>query len=118
MGYVPEQEKAEILSGARVVVVPSAYESLSLVMLEGFSCAVPGLVNASSAVLVDHCTQSNAALYYSNYDEFEQMLHLLLHDYQLRNVFARNAYRYIRNNYNWARIIKEYTGLLDQLSRS
>jgi len=118
VGYVPELEKTEILAGAKLVLVPSAYESLSLILLEGFSCAVPGLVNASSAVLVDHCTQSNAALYYSNYDEFENMLSVLLHDYQLRIVLAKNAFRYIRNNYNWARIIKEYSGLIDQLSRT
>jgi glycosyltransferase involved in cell wall biosynthesis len=117
VGYVPEQEKTDILAGARVVVVPSAYESLSLILLEAFSCAVPGLVNASSAVLLDHCTQSNAALYYANYNEFEQMLYVLLHDYQLRSSLARNAFRYIRNNYNWAQIIKEYTSLINQLSR-
>src|SRR4030042_3792108 len=52
-GFISEQEKIEILAGARAVIVPSAYESLSLILLEGFSCGIPALVTASSPVLTE-----------------------------------------------------------------
>lgn len=117
LGYITEQEKIEVYAGARVVVVPSAYESLSLVLLEGFSYGVPALVNASSAVLVDHCVRSNAGLFYSNREEYIEMLYLLLHNNELRNALGRNAIRYIKNNYNWNKVINEYTNLIDQLTK-
>lgn len=116
LGYITEQEKDEVYGGARVIIVPSAYESLSLILLEAFACGVPALVNSSSAVLVDHCIQSKAGLYYSNYEEFEYMLNLMLQDNQLRNIMSKNAIRYIKNNFNWSKVIKEFTTLIEQLS--
>jgi glycosyltransferase involved in cell wall biosynthesis len=117
LGFISEQEKMEVYAGARLVIVPSAYESLSLVLLEGFSCGVPALVNASSPVLVDHCVRSNAGLYYMNKDEFIEMLYLLLHENQLRNALGKNGIRYIRNNYSWTKVINEYVSLINQLNK-
>ncbi len=117
LGYITEQDKIEVYAGARVIIVPSVYESLSLILLEGFSCGVPALVNAASVVLVDHCVKSNAGLYYSDGEEFIEMLYLLLHDNQLRNALGHNALRYIRNNYSWSKVMNEYIGLINQLSK-
>lgn len=117
LGYITEQEKMEVYAGAKVVVVPSAYESLSLVLLEGFSCGVPVLVNAASPVLVDHCVRSNAGLFYSNREEYMEMLYLLLHNNQLRNALGRNAIHYIKSKYNWSKVINEYTNLINQLTK-
>ena len=38
--------------------------------LEGFAVGTPGLVNAASAVLKEHCLRSNAGLFYGDGDEF------------------------------------------------
>lgn len=116
LGFISEQEKDEVYAGARVLVVPSAYESLSLILLEGFACGTPALVNSASPVLVDHCIQSKAGLYYANYDEFEYMLSLLLQDNQLRNIMSKNAIRYVKNNFNWSKVINEFTALIEQIS--
>jgi len=116
LGFISEQEKDEVYAGARLLVVPSAYESLSLILLEGFACGVPALVNSASPVLVDHCIQSKAGLYYSNYDEFEYMLTLLLQDNQLRNIMSKNALKYVKNNFNWAKVINEFTALIEQIA--
>ena len=60
LGYLSEDEKHAALAGASVVACPSAYESLSIALLEGFAVGTPGLVNAASAVLKEHCLRSNA----------------------------------------------------------
>ena len=69
-GLLSDQERLQALEAATVVVVPSPYESLSLLALEAFAVGTPILANARSEVLVDHCQQSNAGLYYADRDEF------------------------------------------------
>ena len=62
LGYLDEDLKHAAMAGARALVCPSPYESLSIVLLEGLALGTPALVNARSAVLEDHCRRSNAAL--------------------------------------------------------
>ena len=69
-GRLSDQERLQALEAATVVVVPSPYESLSLLALESFAVGTPILANARSEVLVDHCHKSNAGLYYADRDEF------------------------------------------------
>ena len=83
-GRLPDQERLQALEAATVVVVPSPYESLSLLALEAFAVGTPVLANARSEVLVDHCQKSNAGLYYADRDEFVEALKLLVADHRLR----------------------------------
>ena len=54
-GLLSDRERVQALEAATVVVCPSPYESLSLLALEALSVGTPVLVNARSAVLVEHC---------------------------------------------------------------
>ena len=83
-GRLSDQERLQALEAATVVVVPSPYESLSLLALESFAVGTPILANARSEVLVDHCRKSNAGLYYADRDEFIECLKLLVADHRLR----------------------------------
>jgi glycosyltransferase involved in cell wall biosynthesis len=69
-GPAVRRERTQALEAATVVVVPSPYESLSLLALEAFAVGTPVLANARSEVLVEHCRKSNAGLYYADRDEF------------------------------------------------
>ena len=51
--------------------------------------SVPGLVNARSAVLKDHCLRANAGLFYETADEFAAALDLLVTDDELRRAHGR-----------------------------
>ena len=77
-GLLSDRERLQALEAATVVVCPSPYESLSLLALEAMSVGTPVLVNARSAVLVEHCVRSNAGLYYADRDEFVECLKLLV----------------------------------------
>ena len=72
-GRLSDQERLQALEAATVVVVPSPYESLSLLALESFAVGTPVLANARSEVLVEHCHKSNAGLYYADRDEFVEV---------------------------------------------
>jgi glycosyltransferase involved in cell wall biosynthesis len=110
-----EQERAEALEAASVVVIPSPYESLSLLCLEAFAVGAPVLANGRSAVLVDHCRKSNAGLFYGDQEEFTESLKLLLADDRLRAAMGRNGRNYVKQNYRWDTILQKYDRLFTRL---
>ncbi len=72
-GLLSERERLEALEAATIVVVPSPFESLSLLALEAMAVGTPVLVNGHSDVLVEHCRKSNAGLWYNDRDEFVEV---------------------------------------------
>jgi glycosyltransferase involved in cell wall biosynthesis len=107
-GLLSDAERLQALEAATVVVCPSPYESLSLLALEALSVGTPVLVNARSAVLVEHCVNSNGGLYYANRDEFVECLKLLVSDARLRAALGRNGRDYVRRNYRWDIVLGKY----------
>ena len=117
-GMLSETERVEALEAATVVVVPSPYESLSLLALEAFSVGTPVLANARSDVLTDQCQRSNGGLYYADRDEFRACLRMLIRDAPLRAAIGRQGRDYVRTNYRWDVILGKYDRLLAALQRS
>jgi glycosyltransferase involved in cell wall biosynthesis len=111
-GLLSERERLQALEAATVVVVPSPYESLSLLALEAMAVGTPVLCNGRSEVLVEHCRQSNAGLYYQNRDEFIECTALLLDDDRLRRAMGRNGKDYVKRNYRWDVILAKYDRLI------
>lgn len=116
-GLLSETERFEALEAATVVVVPSPFESLSLLALESFSIGTPVLANARSEVVMDHCQRSNGGLYYANREEFRECLRLLIQDPQLRAGLGRNGRDYVRTNYRWDVIMGKYDRLISGVHR-
>jgi glycosyltransferase involved in cell wall biosynthesis len=110
-GLLSEQERLLALEAATVVVIPSPYESLSLLALEALAVGTPILCNARSEVLVDHCLRSNGGLFYADRDEFVECLRLLLTDERLRAAMGRSGRDYVRRNYRWDVVL----GKLDRM---
>jgi glycosyltransferase involved in cell wall biosynthesis len=98
------------------VICPSAYESLSIVLLEAFALGTPALVSARSAVLEEHCRRANAGLFYEDADEFMEALDLLARDEPLRRALGDNARRYVRENYRWDVVLGRYRHLIAVVS--
>lgn len=117
-GQLSDEERAQALEAATVVVVPSPFESLSLLALEAFAVGTPVLANGRSDVLVDHCRLSNGGLYYENRDEFVGCLDLLMTDARLRAALGRNGRAYIQQNYRWDVILSKYDRLIAAMRRS
>jgi glycosyltransferase involved in cell wall biosynthesis len=117
-GLLSEQERLQALEAATVVVCPSPYESLSLLALEALSVGTPILVNARSAVLVEHCVGSNGGLYYADRDEFVECLKLLVRDERLRAALGRNGRDYVRRKYRWDLVIGKYERLFAKIKNA
>lgn len=115
VGFVPEEDKFSALSGAEVFVLPSQFESLSIVFLESLAMGTPVLCNGASAVLRGHCLRSNAALYYLNYPEFETSLEVLLNNPRLRQGMGERGRDYVERSYTWHRVVQKYRRLLSEV---
>jgi glycosyltransferase involved in cell wall biosynthesis len=112
LGFLPEQEKAAALAGARVVVCPSPFESLSIALLEGLSLGTPGLVNARSEVLKEHCLRSGAALYYASADEYVESMDLIARDHSLHAALGASGRRYVQSEYRWDVVLDRWRELI------
>ena len=77
-GFVDEQTKQQAIAGASAVILPSPYESLSIVALEGWTHGRPALANADCPVLLGQCRRSGGGLWYHDANEYAHALTLLL----------------------------------------
>ena len=114
-GLLSDRERLQALEAATVVVCPSPYESLSLLALEALSVGTPILVNARSAVLVEHAVKSNGGLYYADQDEFVECLRLLTGDERLRAAMGKNGREYVRRSYRWDVVLGKYERLFAKI---
>jgi glycosyltransferase involved in cell wall biosynthesis len=112
LGFLPDQDKWDALAAADLLLMPSFFESLSMVTLEAWWAERPVLANAKCEVLLGQCRRANAGLYYSTYDEFREALFLLERDESLRRALGRNGRRYFDANYSWDVIERKYLDLL------
>ncbi len=118
LGFLSEQDKFDALSGAELLVMPSFYESLSMVTLEAWAMGKPVLANAKCEVLKGQCRRSNGGLYYENYAEFREALKLMLSSAPLRRALGAGGRKYYFNNYTWEIIEKKYLTILAGLGGS
>ncbi len=112
LGFLSEADKAAALAGARAVVCPSPFESLSIALLEGLALGTPGLVNARSEVLKEHALRSGAALYYEDADEYEESLDLVARDPSLHAALAASGRRYVEAEYRWDVVLDRWRRLI------
>ena len=112
LGYVSDEQRSALLTHARVLIVPSPYESLSIVLLEGWNHAVPALVNAQCRVLAGQVTRANGGLYYRSSAEFAETLsYLLTHDRE-RQTLGRQGLAYVEREYRWPTVLDRVEALL------
>lgn len=117
LGFAREEDKFAALGSAVLMVMPSYYESLSMVTLEAWALGKPVLANARCEVLKGQCLRSRAGLFYEDYPEFKEALKLLLDTPRLREVLGRNGRDYYEQNYTWDIIEKKYLNLIDLLKK-
>jgi glycosyltransferase involved in cell wall biosynthesis len=117
-GLLSDSEKLQALEAATVVVCPSPYESLSLLALESLSVGTPILVNARSAVLVEHAVRSNGGLWYADRDEFVEALKLLVGDETLRRALGRSGRDYVRRNFRWDVVLGKWERLFAKIKNA
>jgi glycosyltransferase involved in cell wall biosynthesis len=118
LGFVEDQDKFDTIAGAELLVMPSPYESLSMVALEAWALGRPVLASARCDVLVGQCLRSNAGLYYEDAREFAAALDRILADPALADTLGRNGRAFFTRNYSWPVIERKYMDMFEQLRRT
>jgi len=116
LGFVNDQDKFDAMAGAAALIMPSYYESLSMVALEAWAIGTPVVANARCDVLLGQCLRSNAGLYYSTESEFAGVLDRIAADRSLAAALGRNGREYFERNYSWPIIERKYLDMFAQLA--
>jgi glycosyltransferase involved in cell wall biosynthesis len=117
LGFVDDRDKFDAMAAADLLIMPSYFESLSMVALEAWALGKPVLANGHCDVLKGQCIRSGAGLYYESYEEFAETLYALESNGPLNARLGRNGREYFRTNYAWPVIERKYLDMLDRLSR-
>jgi glycosyltransferase involved in cell wall biosynthesis len=118
LGFLDDTDKFDAIAGSELLIMPSYFESLSMVALEAWALGRPVLANAKCDVLKGQCIRSNAGLYYDNESEFVESLRAIEHNKWVAGSLGKNGRHYYRDYYDWPVIEKKYLDMIDRLSKS
>ena len=118
LGFVDDQDKFDGISGAKFLILPSIFESLSIVVLEAFSLGVPVVVNGACEVLKSHCQRSNGGLYYKDTKEFCATVDYMIHHQDVCIAMGKNGQKYVNRYYQWDVVIRKLRGLIEDVVKS
>lgn len=117
LGFVSIEQKTWLLENCLVLIMPSYFESLSLVILEAWSKSKPVLVNGHCEVLAGQVKRSNGGLIYRNKKRFIYQLHRLLSNQKTRNGFGMSGKKYYLKKYQWDVIDRAWLNIIDKVEK-
>ncbi len=117
LGFLDDTDKFDAMAAADLLVMPSYFESLSMVTLEAWGLGRPVVANAKCDVLKGQCIRSNAGLYYSDEAEFIGTLRAIEQHRWISGALGRNGRQFFRDHYEWPIIERKYLDMLERLSR-
>jgi glycosyltransferase involved in cell wall biosynthesis len=118
LGFLDDQDKFDAIAASELLVMPSYFESLSMVALEAWALGRPVVVNGKCDVLRGQAVRSGAGLYYENQQEFVETLRALERTRWLNLSLGRSGRQFYRDHYDWPVIERKYLEMIDRLSKS
>jgi len=103
-GFVPDEEKFRLMAGALLFVMPSPYESLSIVTLEAMAQHTPVLVNGQSEVLIGHVEKSGGGFVYHDYNDFAAAINNIFRNHSKSVTMGNMARDYVVSHYSFERL--------------
>ena len=116
LGFLGDEDKFDALAAADVLIMPSYFESLSMVALEAWAVGRPVLANGRCEVLKGQCLRSNGGLFYENYEEFAEALYALESNGPLHRRLGQNGRDFFMRHYAWPVIERKYADMLERLA--
>ncbi len=117
LGFVSDADKFDAMAAADLLIMPSYFESLSMVALEAWGMGKPVLANGRCDVLKGQCIRSRAGLYYENYEEFAETLYSLESNGPLHQRLGTQWPGVLQAHYSWPVIERKYLDMLERLQK-
>jgi glycosyltransferase involved in cell wall biosynthesis len=115
LGFLDDADKFDGIAASDALVMPSFFESLSMVALEAWALGKPVLANGKCDVLKGQCLRSNAGLFYESMEEFYETLALLQTHRTLAAGLGTNGRAYFLRHYAWPVIERKYLDMFQRL---
>ena len=115
-GFISNQERADLLAAAEVVVLPSPYESLSLVALEAWRAGRPTLGYARSEVVAGQTARSGGGLLYTGPDTYGTQLRRLARNPEERRAFGEQG-RTFAAGWTWDACVARWREVINLAAR-
>lgn len=112
LGRVSDDVRDALLAHARALVMPSPFESLSLVVLEAWNVGTPVIVNARCDVLLGQVRRADGGLYYRASEDFAGAVRHLAAAPDLAKAFGRQGLAYVEREYRWPLILDRIESIL------
>ncbi len=112
LGFVEDAVREALLSRARVLLMPSPYESLSMVLLEAWNHGLPVLVNARCDVLRGQVRRADGGLFYRTAAEFVAALDYLLDRPGDARTLGTQGKAYVDREYRWPTVMEKIQTVL------
>lgn len=118
LGFLDDIDKFDAIAAADLLIIPSYFESLSMVALEAWALGRPVVANGKCDVLKGQCLRSNAGLCYESYAEFLAVIQSLERNRRLGAALGANGRRFFREHYEWPAIERKYLDVLERLEKA
>lgn len=113
LGFVSEEDKYNAMKGARLLWLPSRFESLSIAVLEAMALGTPVIVNGECGVLRGHCERSGGGRYYTDYQSLVKAIDWIYHCKEA--AIKECMDNYINGYYKWTAVIDKWKLLIEQI---
>ena len=116
-GFVSDAERDALIQGASALVIPSRFESLSLVLLEAMLLRTPVIANAQCEVLADHIANSGAGLAYRGLPGLVRAMAVVQTlDAAGRERWAERGAAYVQRSCSWPHVLQQYADAVEAVS--
>jgi glycosyltransferase involved in cell wall biosynthesis len=116
-GFISEADRNALIAGAAALVIPSRYESLSMVLLEAMLLHTPVIANGACGVLAEHVQNSGAGRAYRGRGQLRSALR------DMSALPAAERLRlgdlgaaYVQRLYTWPHVLAQYALAIDRVS--
>jgi glycosyltransferase involved in cell wall biosynthesis len=116
-GFISDQQRADLLAAAEVVVLPSPYESLSLVALEAWRAGRPTLGNARAQVVAGQTARSGGGLLYTGPETYARQLTRLAANPAERQAMGKSG-RTFAAEWTWDACVARWREVIDAVVMS
>ncbi|WP_108822460.1 glycosyltransferase family 4 protein [Dysgonomonas sp. Marseille-P4361] len=118
-GFIDEQDKYAYLNNCEALVIPSRFESLSMVTLEAMAMGKPVLATGYSAVLKSHIEISQAGLLYKEKDDFVYQVNEIQNlSERDKEIIAEKGREYVESNYSWPIVVNKFDKAIDFIKKT
>jgi glycosyltransferase involved in cell wall biosynthesis len=118
LGFISEEEKAAVLRGSEALLMPSWFESLSLVLLEAWALGCPALVDARCEVTRGQTLRSDAGRLYQDEESFAISLGGILGSVDEARRRGEAGRRFVEQRYTWGPWRDAMMGLVERVAPS